>query len=160
MATIVFYGKTYNSVDEMPADVRQAYEQTMSTCGAMGAGLLADANNNGIPDMLENLGATTMSVSSASSMILFEGKTYSHVNDLPPDAKAKYEAAMAIRVLTVTTSAARSQHMQKVTKAATKEWARLFLFTTLAQATSADVLRDALWLRATGDEAEALVKVA
>ena len=38
---IVIDGKTYNSVNEMPADVRQQYEQAMRSLG--------DANNNRVP---------------------------------------------------------------------------------------------------------------
>src|SRR5688572_9400290 len=43
--TITVNGQTYKSVDEMPADVRRQYEQVMS--------MMADRNNNGIPDIME-----------------------------------------------------------------------------------------------------------
>ena len=43
--TITVNGQTYNSVDEMPPDVRRQYEQVMS--------LMADRNNNGVPDIME-----------------------------------------------------------------------------------------------------------
>ena len=43
--TITVNGRTYASVDEMPPDVRRQYEQVMS--------LMADRNNNGVPDILE-----------------------------------------------------------------------------------------------------------
>jgi hypothetical protein len=43
--TITVNGRTYNSVGEMPPDVREQFEKAMS--------LLADKNNNGIPDALE-----------------------------------------------------------------------------------------------------------
>ena len=39
---INFNGKTYNSLDEMPPEARQAYEQAMA--------LLADQDGNGLPD--------------------------------------------------------------------------------------------------------------
>ncbi len=45
MATIIFNGKTYNSLEEMPANERQTYEQI--------ANMLVDKNGNGIPDFLE-----------------------------------------------------------------------------------------------------------
>ena len=45
MEIISFNGKTYNSLEEMPADQRAAYEQVMS--------FMKDENNNGIPDMFE-----------------------------------------------------------------------------------------------------------
>jgi hypothetical protein len=43
--TIVVNGRTYTNVDEMPADVRQAYEKM--------AGLFGDANRDGVPDLFE-----------------------------------------------------------------------------------------------------------
>jgi hypothetical protein len=79
-------GKTYNSLDEMPPDVRATYE-------AMG-NLFADKNQNGVPDILEgtmNAGITVIS----TPTIIYEGKTYTNVNDLPPEARAKYDAALA-----------------------------------------------------------------
>ena len=42
---ITVNGQTYNSVEEMPPEVRQQYEKAM--------GMLADKNNNGVPDVLE-----------------------------------------------------------------------------------------------------------
>jgi hypothetical protein len=45
---ITVNGKTYGSVEEMPADVRREYEQAMR--------LLADQNRNGIPDVFEGGG--------------------------------------------------------------------------------------------------------
>ena len=45
---ITVNGQTYNSVEEMPSDVRQQYEKAMSA--------LADENRNGIPDVLEGVG--------------------------------------------------------------------------------------------------------
>ena len=51
---IIVDGKTYNSVDELPPDVRAKYEQAM---GAL------DANRNGVPDVLEGM----MNVSAQAS---------------------------------------------------------------------------------------------
>jgi len=48
-------GQTYNSIEEMPPQVRQAYEQAMS--------VLADRDGNGIPDILEG-GNTRITTSS------------------------------------------------------------------------------------------------
>ena len=42
---IMFNGKTYNSLEEMPANERMAYEQMQK--------IFVDANGNGIPDFLE-----------------------------------------------------------------------------------------------------------
>ncbi|MGZ9226497.1 MAG: hypothetical protein ACXW4M_13170 [Anaerolineales bacterium] len=44
---IVINSKTYNSVDEMPEDVRKQYEEAMST--------LKDENKNHVPDAFENM---------------------------------------------------------------------------------------------------------
>ena len=61
---IVIDGKTYNSVNEMPEDVRRQYEQAMSSFKDQDSNrvpdalesnnLFADNNRNGIPDSLEN----------------------------------------------------------------------------------------------------------
>jgi hypothetical protein len=45
--TIVVNGRAYASVDEMPADVRQVYEQM--------SGLLNDADGDGMPDLFETI---------------------------------------------------------------------------------------------------------
>ena len=41
---IIFDGQVYHSVDEMPAEARQAYQRALGTL---------DADQNGVPDMLE-----------------------------------------------------------------------------------------------------------
>lgn len=48
-AKYIVNGQSYNSLDEMPPDVRHAYEQAMS--------LLGDEDKDGIPDILEGQGA-------------------------------------------------------------------------------------------------------
>lgn len=83
---ILINGVAYNSIDEMPPDVRAQYA-TLSN-------LLADNNQNGMPDIVENAmqnGETVMQ----TSAIVYDGKTYAGPEDLPPDARAKYEHAMA-----------------------------------------------------------------
>lgn len=82
--TITFNGKTYNSLDEMPPEVRAQY-QTLS-------GILADKNQNGVPDIMENLMGSSTVIQTGT--IIYDGKTYTSINDLPPEARAKYEAAM------------------------------------------------------------------
>ncbi|MFN2530103.1 MAG: SHOCT domain-containing protein [Pyrinomonadaceae bacterium] len=51
---IIFNGQEYSSIDQMPEQIRRAYEV------AIGAAF-TDANKNGIPDFLES-GANTISV--------------------------------------------------------------------------------------------------
>lgn len=82
---IIFNGKSYDSADEMPADARKAYEAVM--------GVMADRNENGMPDMLEGLPGTGPQ-SIGSMQIIFEGKGYSSPDDLPAEAHARYEKAM------------------------------------------------------------------
>jgi len=99
---IVIDGKTYNSVDEMPPDIRQKYEQAMSTFkdknqnnipdGFEHMNILAEKNNNGIPDIFENMSAASV-VSNAMKFIV-NGQEFNNLEDLPPEARARYEQAM------------------------------------------------------------------
>lgn len=99
---IVIDGKTYNSVEEMPPDVRQKYEQAMRSLGDAnrnhvpdafeGANIFADQDKDGIPDAFENLAVQNTGVSSMK--IVIDGKEFNRVEDLPPDARARYEEAM------------------------------------------------------------------
>ena len=82
---IVIDGKTYHSVDEMPPDVRQKYEEAMRALG--------HATNNLIPDVVENITAGQTTVSSMK--IIVDGKEFSSVENLPPEARARYEEAMS-----------------------------------------------------------------
>lgn len=81
---IIFNGKTYNSLEEMPPNERQAYEQMMN--------IFVDANGNGIPDFLE--GDMVKNVLSAvTSNIHFNGQVYEGMNELPPDVREKIQGA-------------------------------------------------------------------
>jgi hypothetical protein len=98
---IVIDGKTYNSVDEMPADVRRSYEEAMRGLGSAPPAaqdpmqalnyLFTDANNNGIPDIMENQPAINIA---GGTHFVVDGRTYNSVDELPPDARARYEQAM------------------------------------------------------------------
>ncbi len=99
---IVIDGKTYKSVNEMPEDVRLKYEQAMGslnqvqdqTPAAVESGnLLEDKNNNGMPDVFEN--AFRVGNMMSSMKIIVDGKQVDSVDDLPPEARAKYERAMS-----------------------------------------------------------------
>lgn len=100
---IVIDGKTYNSVEEMPPDVRQKYEMAMRTLGDANQNripdafenmnVLGDKNNNGVPDIVENLVAGQATVNSMK--IIVDGKEFNGLEGLPPEARAQYEAAMA-----------------------------------------------------------------
>ena len=99
---IVIDGKIYQSVDEMPPDIRKKYEQAMSSLGDAnhnhipdafeGANLLADQDQDGVPDAFEGLSALSTTV--GGMKIIIDGKEYNRVEDLPPDARARYDEAM------------------------------------------------------------------
>jgi len=79
---IVIDGRVYNSVDEMPADVRARYEQAMAS-------------------LRQEIPQTTQTPPSASLLtsgmkFVVDGQEYNHLEDLPPEARAKYEQAMAM----------------------------------------------------------------
>ena len=100
---IVIDGKTYRSVDEMPPDVRQKYEQAMRALGDANdnhipdafetMNVFADKDKNGVPDMLENIVAGNAVVNNMK--IVIDGKEFNGIEDLPPEARAGYEKAMA-----------------------------------------------------------------
>jgi hypothetical protein len=94
-AKIVVNGKEYDSVEAMPPDVRQAYEKAISMLGDKTHGILADANQNGVPDVLEKLGNTKINFSTSTRTIVYQGKTYNSPDALPQAAKEKYQQAMA-----------------------------------------------------------------
>lgn len=100
---IVIDGKTYNSVDEMPEDVRRNYEEAVRNFGATANSAInpnqplndvfADANDNGMPDIMENMGNQVINMTSSMSFVV-DGKVYQSIDELPPQAREKYEQAM------------------------------------------------------------------
>lgn len=86
MPTIIFNGKTYNNVNEMPANERQAFEQMSK--------MFVDANGNGIPDFLEgDVVQNVLAAHSTKTQISTEGKTYHTLEDLPPDLRQSVDSA-------------------------------------------------------------------
>lgn len=84
MPAIIFNGKSYQSIEEMPVNERQAYEQVMN--------ILVDKNGNGIPDFLE--GDIVKNVmSSFARSIKYNGQIYEGMNELPEDVRQKTEGA-------------------------------------------------------------------
>jgi hypothetical protein len=99
---VVIDGKVYNSVEEMPEDVRRNYEEATRRAGASGLNaasnkfegtksILSDTDADGLPDFLQNAG--TINFNSGMKYVV-DGITYDSVDDLPPHARAKYEQAM------------------------------------------------------------------
>ena len=74
-------GKTYASVEEMPADVRREYEETIGR-------LLADRDGNGVPDVFESgtvEGADVARVTTTSEVYEINGRRYDSLDDVPPE---------------------------------------------------------------------------
>jgi hypothetical protein len=82
---IIFNGKTYTKVEDMPEDVRQAYQQAM--------GQFADADKNGIPDILER-GAKGNVIAIQQSSISFNGREFKSVGEMPAVVRGLFELAM------------------------------------------------------------------
>ena len=87
MATIIFNGKSYNSLEEMPENERKAYEQMMD--------IFADKNGNGIPDFME--GDMVQKVLAANSTsINISGQTYHNLDELPPELRQSVDKAFKV----------------------------------------------------------------
>lgn len=86
MPTIHFNGKMYNSLEEMPEQERQAYEQL--------TGMFIDKNGNGIPDFLEgDIVKNISNIYTTASTIKFDGNTYNNFNELPANVQSKVKTA-------------------------------------------------------------------
>jgi hypothetical protein len=82
---IMFNGQEYASAEAMPEDVRKVYQQALAQ--------LADADHNGIPDVLERGGAGNV-IGIQNSSITVNGKTYGSVGEMPALVRFLYEQAM------------------------------------------------------------------
>lgn len=86
MPTILFNGKTYNDINDMPADEREAFEQMSQ--------IFVDANGNGIPDFLEgDIVKNVVTAHSTQTNINVNGKTYHSYNELPPEMREHVDGA-------------------------------------------------------------------
>lgn len=84
MATIIFNGKSYNSIEEMAPNEKQAYEQMME--------IFVDANGNGIPDFLEGDVVQNL-LSKYSTKMSVEGKAVYGLDELPPEMQQSVQTA-------------------------------------------------------------------
>jgi hypothetical protein len=82
---IMFNGQEYASAEAMPEDVRKVYQQALAQ--------LADADHNGIPDVLERGGPGNV-IGIQNSSITVNGKTYGSVGEMPALVRFLYEQAM------------------------------------------------------------------
>src|SRR5512147_596328 len=86
MATIIFNGKTYNDINDMPADERQVFEQMSQ--------MFVDKNGNGIPDFLEgDIVKNVITARSTQANINVNGRTYNSFNELPPEMRQHVDGA-------------------------------------------------------------------
>lgn len=82
---IVMNGREFQSRDELPAELREQYDQFTS--------LLADKDGNGIPDGLEGklpamkLAAGMSPLTMVAQKIIVNGREYSSVEELPADVR-------------------------------------------------------------------------
>ena len=84
MATIIFNGKSYNSLEEMAPNEKQAYEQMME--------IFVDANGNGVPDFLE--GDIVQNVlRQYTTRVNVEGTTVHGLDELPPELQDSAQIA-------------------------------------------------------------------
>ena len=86
---IVFNGQEYQSLDAMPPDVRQAYDEFVKQLG--------DADHDGIPDILQQGAAGKLigKMAVTHTRITINGKTYETLDEMPPDLRQLYDKAMA-----------------------------------------------------------------
>ena len=79
-----FNGLEYTDVDEMPPDVRRAFERV--------SGMLKDEDGDGIPDIVQDENGELTVVHKARYTI--NGVTYNDPNDMPEDVRRTYEQMM------------------------------------------------------------------
>ena len=84
---ITFNGKSYASIGEMPADIREKFQRMLST--------FADKNLNGIPDILEGESGEVHLIS--KSKIFINGKEYSSLNGLPKFARRAFDKVIDLQ---------------------------------------------------------------
>jgi hypothetical protein len=85
---IVFNGQEYASLDAMPPDVRQAYDQVIKQLG--------DADHDGTPDIIQpGAAGNLIGVKRINTMITVNTKKYGSADEMPPDVRALYDKAMA-----------------------------------------------------------------
>jgi len=83
---IIFNGKAYAGPEAMPEKERRAYEQAMAQ--------FADANRNGIPDILEG-GAAGNVIALQQSSITVNGREFKSTGEMPPFVRRLFELAMS-----------------------------------------------------------------
>ena len=81
MERIIFNGREYSSADDMPPDVREAFEGTMR--------LAADSDRDGVPDVFEGKDGNVTSVT--RQKVVVNGREYGSAEEMPSDVRQAYE---------------------------------------------------------------------
>jgi len=85
---IVFNGKEYDSVEQMPPDVRKEYEVALET--------LRKSGGEEILTVLQrDMGVSGTHIKATVREIVVNGKKYDSVAAMPPDVRRVYEQALA-----------------------------------------------------------------
>ena len=74
---IVFNGRVYDRVDQMPPEVRREYLQLVSTLGG-------DADGDGVPDAFQKPGSSNVIIQES---IVFNGRRYESRDELPAEVR-------------------------------------------------------------------------
>ena len=73
---IVLNGREYDSVEQMPPEVREQYLQAL--------GALRDSDGDGVPDVLQQSGSSNGVV---EETFVFNGRKYNSLDELPPEVR-------------------------------------------------------------------------
>ena len=88
---IMIDGRTYDSLEAMPPEVRRAYGELMRQMGPA----LKDGDGNGIPDVVEGKAGSGRSGGVVvENRIVVNGETYRDSDEMPADVRALYQDAM------------------------------------------------------------------
>ncbi len=115
---IVFNGREFDGVDQMPAEIRGQYLQAISALG--------DSDGNGIPDILERSGSSSVPVTES---IVFNGREYKNRDELPVEVREALESVPPPKPEDVTTKVVVNTRTFPVkttvsVRAAGREWQR------------------------------------
>jgi hypothetical protein len=86
LTKISFNGQEYDSPEAMPPEVRQMYQMMTS--------MLADNNQDGMPDIFAGGTGNVKSTVFQTTQFIVDGKSYSSLDELPADARQKYEQTL------------------------------------------------------------------
>lgn len=82
---IIFNGKTYSNIEDMSEEERQAYQEALAQ--------FADADKNGIPDIMEQ-GKRGNVIAIKQSSITFNGREFKSTGEMPAVVRRLFEMAI------------------------------------------------------------------